>query len=289
MTDHIKIRSITVRPSVPMWSHQSGAWFYRDQNYGQDKDGGLLAVHHYSIDCGIYAEYVEGQLAKYKELEAELAEAKKDRDHYRQKCDLLSKAGFESEECVEKAEAKLAEAVKREGAQFQRYMAVLDRLKKAEAELKALTAQAPAKLGFHDVAEFYKDEITAQEPDAWLTRSSRGGAIYSTAHDQQQDAYDDAHAERIAGVDAVEVLPLYLDLRGKEGFKNNDKVIDCMVDRFLNWRLPHDFAPDCGITFDGCKPDALGYAPSWPVGTNLFTADQARAMLEYVIHGEEKK
>jgi len=68
-----------------------------------------------------------------------------------------------------------------------------------------------------------------------------------------------------------------------------DKVIDCMVDRFLNWRLPHDFAPDCGITFDGCKPDALGYAPSWPVGTNLLTADQARAMIKYIIHGEEGK
>jgi len=69
-------------------------------------------------------------------------------------------------------------------------------------------------------------------------------------------------------------------------FKNIDKVL---VDRFLSWRLPHDFAPDCGITFDGCKPDALGYAPSWPVGTNLLTADQARAMIKYIIHGEEGK
>ena len=39
-------------------------------------------------------------------------------------------------------EAELAEAVKRESAQFWRYMAVLDRLAKAEAELKALTPHA---------------------------------------------------------------------------------------------------------------------------------------------------
>jgi len=71
--------------------------------------------------------------------------------------------------------------------------------------------------------------------------------------------------------------------------KELDRTLANMVDRFLNWRLPHDFAPDCGITFDGCKPDALGYAPSWPVGTNLLTADQARAMIKYIIHGEVKK
>jgi len=70
--------------------------------------------------------------------------------------------------------------------------------------------------------------------------------------------------------------------------KDTDKVTDCMVDRFLRWRLPHDFAPDCGITFDGCKPDALGHVPSWPVGTNLLTSDQARAMIKHIIHGEEE-
>lgn len=52
--------------------------------------------------------------------------------------------------------------------------------------------------------------------------------------------------------------------------------IDKMVDRFLCWKLPKDFAPDCGISFDSmdgqCKP----------VGTNLFTAEQAKQMFEHV-------
>ncbi len=55
-------------------------------------------------------------------------------------------------------------------------------------------------------------------------------------------------------------------------------VTSAMVDRFLSWRLPNDFAPDCGITF---KP--VNHPNSWPVGTNLFTADQATAMLEHVL------
>jgi hypothetical protein len=54
---------------------------------------------------------------------------------------------------------------------------------------------------------------------------------------------------------------------------------DEMVNRFLSWKLPPDFSPDCYIRFDR---EAAG-AGSWPVGTNLLTAVQARAMLEHVL------
>lgn len=61
------------------------------------------------------------------------------------------------------------------------------------------------------------------------------------------------------------------------------KVTDEMVSRFLGWHLPKDFSPDCGVSFDGRGKDAMGYEKSWPVGTNLFSATQARAMLEHVL------
>jgi hypothetical protein len=48
--------------------------------------------------------------------------------------------------------------------------------------------------------------------------------------------------------------------------------IDKMVDRFLSWPLPKDFAPDCGISFDGRKDDEPNKNKTWPVGTNLLTA-----------------
>jgi len=59
-------------------------------------------------------------------------------------------------------------------------------------------------------------------------------------------------------------------------------VTDEMVTRFLNWRLPDDFMPDGGVTF--VKPQ---HPISWPVGTNLLTAVQARQMLEHVLSGNK--
>lgn len=55
--------------------------------------------------------------------------------------------------------------------------------------------------------------------------------------------------------------------------------LDRLVDRFLSWRLPQDFAPDGGITFK--RSTHL-----WPVGTNLLTAHQAKAMLEHILADE---
>lgn len=55
-------------------------------------------------------------------------------------------------------------------------------------------------------------------------------------------------------------------------------VTDEMVTRFLGWRLPDDFMPDCGISFK-----SSGHPNGWPVGTNLFTAGQARKMLEHIL------
>lgn len=60
------------------------------------------------------------------------------------------------------------------------------------------------------------------------------------------------------------------------------KVTDEMVRRFLSWSLPKDFAPDCHISFKLPDPE-FNPNPSWPTGTNLFTYDQARAMLEHVL------
>lgn len=62
-----------------------------------------------------------------------------------------------------------------------------------------------------------------------------------------------------------------------------DEQIKFMVDRFLGWRLPKDFSPDCGISAQ--RPN---YAPNveWtPSGTNLFDATQADAMVRHMIEG----
>jgi len=66
-----------------------------------------------------------------------------------------------------------------------------------------------------------------------------------------------------------------------------NKQIKYMVDRFLGWRLPENFSPDAGISF---TPTFNGHMSSGPhkhnpSGTNLFDAQQAQAMVRYMIEG----
>ena len=65
-----------------------------------------------------------------------------------------------------------------------------------------------------------------------------------------------------------------------------DEQIKHMVNRFLGWKLPENFAPDAGISF--VRDYNVG--TPWPmkhepVGTNLFDAQQAEAMVRYMIEG----
>lgn len=70
-----------------------------------------------------------------------------------------------------------------------------------------------------------------------------------------------------------------------------DAQIKHMVDRFLEWRLPENFRPDGGITF---QPEfnvefnaSRGKPPNRhePYGTNLFDATQADAMVRHMLEG----
>lgn len=63
-------------------------------------------------------------------------------------------------------------------------------------------------------------------------------------------------------------------------------MINSMVNRFLGWRLPVDFHPDCGITFKAEYNEGSPHQGRYmPTGTNLFTATQAKEMFEYVTEG----
>ena len=64
----------------------------------------------------------------------------------------------------------------------------------------------------------------------------------------------------------------------------NKERIDKMVDNFLAWKLPKDFCPDGRISFNA-EADAMGNSITWPAGTNLFDARQAREMIEHILTG----
>ena len=123
-------------------------------------------------------------------------------------------------------------------------------------------------------------EMMAQEPVAWADDKAiqgRVGNVCSTAakrYWEKSDFVDKKNAE-------LHKYPLYA---APVVVQEVPAVTDEMVSRFLCWKLPRYFYPDSFISFDRTKHDTWGgYPNSWPTGTNLFTGDQARAMLEHVI------
>jgi hypothetical protein len=65
-----------------------------------------------------------------------------------------------------------------------------------------------------------------------------------------------------------------------------NEQIKHMVDRFLGWKLPENFNPDGGLYFE--PYGNLGTPREYrrePVGTNLFDATQAEAMVRYMLNG----
>ena len=69
---------------------------------------------------------------------------------------------------------------------------------------------------------------------------------------------------------------------------NVQNVTPEMVNRFLCWKLPESFSPDCGISFKRLKHYTGELVGDMPVGTNLFSADEAKAMLEHVLAAAPK-
>lgn len=58
-----------------------------------------------------------------------------------------------------------------------------------------------------------------------------------------------------------------------------------MVSRFLGWKLPENFSPDCGISFSREVNGGPRTGAWWPTGTNLFDATQAETMINYLLEG----
>jgi len=72
-------------------------------------------------------------------------------------------------------------------------------------------------------------------------------------------------------------------LRLAFGVKTQDDLVREMVNRFLCWKLPKDFAPDAGISFSPTKPDGYDQPGWWPIGTNLLHAGQAEDMVRHML------
>lgn len=126
--------------------------------------------------------------------------------------------------------------------------------------------------------------------EAWNTRASPHpaapeGEADETARWLLEYASDlrerDGHW-RVA--DRMEWCVAALRSRPAEGV--SEKQIKHMVDRFLGWRLPENFNPDGGVSFEQFSNKGTVYEYKFePIGTNLFGATQATEMVRYMIEG----
>ena len=58
--------------------------------------------------------------------------------------------------------------------------------------------------------------------------------------------------------------------------KMREVLVQSLARRFCGWRLPKDFAPDNGISYQ--RPNYAPEVDATPTGTNLFTVAQAEDM-----------
>lgn len=67
-----------------------------------------------------------------------------------------------------------------------------------------------------------------------------------------------------------------------------DEQIKHMVNRFLGWKLPENFNPDGGISFEPiCNKHTPLASKREPTGTNLLDYSQAKEMVCYMVEGLE--
>ena len=215
-------------------------------------------------------------------------------------------SGFPGVERQEKIRAAIIEAMQDAGREVAFYFAAQARLAdiaKADAYQEGFIAgrkSAAAPLAsaqeaadertlkqrdeYHDVADDlarYISDMTGQDIGEHSSANNPWFNACEAARDflQQRDAAPHAPAPVPPQAGLAASAPA---LQAGQG---EPKVTDEMVNRFLGWRLPDDFNPDCGISFKRVYNEASPYGTSIhePTGTNLFDADQARKMLEHVL------
>jgi hypothetical protein len=107
--------------------------------------------------------------------------------------------------------------------------------------------------------------------------------------------FHEPHTCEGCGVEATEYRAVVAlpPLRAREEIARDAPMTDAqvkhMVNRFLGWRLPENFNPDAGISFKQTFNEHTAHPMKHePIGTNLFDATQADAMVRYMIKGTPK-
>jgi len=102
--------------------------------------------------------------------------------------------------------------------------------------------------------------------------------------EQQDCAIQEQNHKRITEI-ATKVWREFTQI-GSKGRSMTEDQIKHMVDRFLGWHLPENFNPDGGIIFKPMFNEHTSHPMRHdPSGTNLFDAEQATAMVRFMVDG----
>jgi hypothetical protein len=123
------------------------------------------------------------------------------------------------------------------------------------------------------------DEKIASLPKDMQDEIASGAAKLIEQERKRQTRIDRAAAIRAeAAVSALESSP-----PDRKDHDMTEAQIKHMVDRFLQWRLPKDFNPDGGISYQ--RPNYAPEVDATPSGTNLLDAAQATDMVRFMVDG----
>lgn len=163
------------------------------------------------------------------------------------------------------------EELTRPAAELPEYKFMFDKMLKVEAALRDQLAAMKLE------RDGYKLQCEANYSETDTQAIMRIGTELAAANAKVEEL-----SNKLKGAQATAAgygLCIGLKKMGRDSF------IRKAVDRFLCWKLPKGFAPDAGISFKPTKPyEGDKYGNSWwPIGTNLFDAEQTRAMFEHCV------
>lgn len=178
-------------------------------------------------------------------------------------------------------------------------------LAKVQAQVTVMNEACEAA-GVNPIAVAFRALANVMQSDpsyAWTWHCNMAMPI----HDSMSETQPQRHA--LANVAAARIMAHVFDVNTMSTYESDLErehvstpaktaesaakihITNEMVNRFLSWPLPPDFAPDGGISFQresGYDHPEFGRTKAKPIGTNLFTAIQARAMLEHSVNISEE-
>jgi hypothetical protein len=163
----------------------------------------------------------------------------------------------------------------------------------ADAKVASLRTALAAAQGLIDAAVAYRKAYVGSGPlDYGKVQLAERTLIYAARRASALAALNTSGkpgGEVVLGarrpLEPEEVVPAYSAAEAGERDVLKPQI-EHMVRRFLTWKLPADFSPDAGISFKATFNENTPFpARHEPVGTNLFTATQAKAMVRHMIEG----